>query len=289
VQELLKDVEPNKQENPRMGYGIANFRKNGKAIMIANNDEQMNKLSTQGSPQETTGANFVVQQQPVGVEQTVGSSQSPVGAKHKLATFASPSAVTTGEKQQHQQRTDEAAVVLESTNKFLSSLSSSGHRKVLPEPKPSTSASLSSVTNPGLGSSLSVSFPDVNLYEMLASIDSRVQKMQDSMVYYRNNPKPSPLQSSPLNPIFSNYLSMIKAQVLNIESIIEAKFSNIEHKFSNIEIEDSIWKKTINWKLEEMSSKVSDGQDKNTNNSNPFDHNSLHKTRTNCPSQMSNL
>ena len=97
-----------------------------------------------------------------------------------------------------------------------------------------------------------------SLYDLLASIDSRVQKLQDSLVYYRNTPKPSPVHSaaSQLNPIFTNYLSLIKAQVLNIESTIEAKFSNMEHKYSNMEIEDGIWKKTINWKLEEMASKV---------------------------------
>lgn len=94
------------------------------------------------------------------------------------------------------------------------------------------------------------------LYELLVSIDSRVQKLQDNLVYYRNTPKPVHSTASQLNPIFTNYLSLIKAQVLNIESTIEAKFSNMEHKLSNVEIEDGIWKKTINWKLEEMASKV---------------------------------
>ena len=84
--------------------------------------------------------------------------------------------------------------------------------------------------------------------------------MQDSLMYYHRNSGPKSILSHStnptLNPIIVNYLSLIKAQVLNIESTIEAKFSNIEHKLSNVEIEDGIWKKTMHWKLEEMSSKV---------------------------------
>lgn len=121
-----------------------------------------------------------------------------------------------------------------------------------------------------------------DLNKLLGTISQRIHKLEEHLLYNRIGssgsggtsqaqvapppppPPPPPPKYTPtasssvvnLSPVLHNYLSLIKSQFLNIDNKIESKFSNIEHKFSNIEIEDGIWKKTINWKMEEMSSKV---------------------------------
>ncbi|OTF69224.1 hypothetical protein BLA29_010470 [Euroglyphus maynei] len=88
--------------------------------------------------------------------------------------------------------------------------------------------------------------------DMFISIDGRLQKLQDQMIYHRSMNNYG--INSPTS--FPSYMNMMKTQFLSMENLVESKLSTIENKFSNIVIEDEIWKKTINWKVEEILSKV---------------------------------
>ncbi|XP_027195590.2 uncharacterized protein LOC113790161 isoform X1 [Dermatophagoides pteronyssinus] len=97
--------------------------------------------------------------------------------------------------------------------------------------------------------------------DMFISIDGRLQKLQDQMIYHRSMNNYG--LSSP-SSTFPSYLNMMKTQFLSMENLVESKLSTIENKFSNIVIEDEIWKKTINWKVEEILSKISQSENKVT-------------------------
>lgn len=277
----------NKQENLKV-----NFAANGKTMGSENEENNLNminmKTHTANAASEQLQQQQTQQQTPSGgthyqmpIAETVGVAGGGGGVPTasqkmvKLDTYSTLTEKRSGEGEVTARGEDTLASV--QSNKYsLSSLGTLGPsvtRKVssVLSSDSAKSSSVNSVVgggggNVGVVSSLPVSSNSVSsgvglvesnsLYELLVSIDSRVQKLQDNLVYYRNTPKPVHSTASQLNPIFTNYLSLIKAQVLNIESTIEAKFSNMEHKFSNVEIEDGIWKKTINWKLEEMASKV---------------------------------
>lgn len=104
------------------------------------------------------------------------------------------------------------------------------------------------------GTGSGVERPCEAMHDMLSSLDSRLQKVQDSLYLYRSmQPKFSPHLNS--GGYFSP-VTLIKSQLLNMENILETRFSNLEHKFANLEIEDGMWKKTINWKMDETLSKV---------------------------------
>ncbi|KAH9511664.1 hypothetical protein DERF_010112 [Dermatophagoides farinae] len=117
---------------------------------------------------------------------------------------------------------------------------------------PSTSESSSSTVNNHLNSA--------TISDMFISIDGRLQKLQDQMIYYRS------MNNFGLNSptAFPSYFNMMKTQFLSMENLVESKLSTIENKFSNIVIEDEIWKKTINWKVEEILSKISQSENKVT-------------------------
>lgn len=237
-----------KQANPKVPNYAVNFKKNGKTM---NADELSKGGSAVGSSADQTVATPYYSPQ----SDSNGNGSGP----NKQLKHSPYTSMTAASEQQRVEETtrDEAQMV----NKFLANLGpppASVQRKGMSNEVKASGIISGAGVGPPMASSVTNGMPSESqgLYELLASIDGRVQKLQDSLMYYRNAPKP-PMVHSSLNPIFTNYLSLIKAQVLNIESTIEAKFSNIEHKFSNVEIEDGIWKKTINWKLEEITSKVS--------------------------------
>ena len=94
------------------------------------------------------------------------------------------------------------------------------------------------------------------LHDMFTTLDDKLQKIQDSLYYFKTMTKYG-FSSPTSNTGYTPHLSLFKSQFLNLENYLETKFSNVEHKLSNLEIEDGIWKKTINWKIDEISSKVS--------------------------------
>lgn len=114
--------------------------------------------------------------------------------------------------------------------------------------KSSTGPGLSLTTSGTIESTLVKS----TIPEMLVSIDDKLSKLQENFYYYRT------IGNYGLGlATYPSYFNLIKSQYLTLENLFENKLSNVEHKFANIEIEDGIWKKTINWKIEELSSKVS--------------------------------
>lgn len=133
--------------------------------------------------------------------------------------------------------------------------------------------------------------PSSDLYRLLATISQRIHKLEDHFLYNRlaaaasASSKYTSSAVVNLSPVLHNYFSLIKSQFLNLENKIDSKFASSEHKFSNAEIEDGIWKKTINWKMEEMSSKVSVFYKHAQSNHSPLSR--FRTTRTKFPSPPS--